>query len=132
MNYFKNIELFSILSETDQLNLSAFCQTQEIQSWEILFSQGDEPQAMYVITSWFAIVRKILDSGDSQDVAILSRWDLVWEIAFFWEPPTRNATVIAKDTLTVIVVIKFWMEQMMDKYPDLYARVKGIIQERRV
>jgi CRP-like cAMP-binding protein len=55
---------------------------------------------------------------------------LVGEIAFFGNPPTRNATVIAHEASTVIVIIKFGMEQMMDKYPDLYESVRVLIEER--
>jgi len=130
MNYFKDIELFSDLSEEDQENLSAFCQTQDLSEGDILFNQWDEPQAMYVISSWKLLVQKKLQWGGVKDIAILGEWDLVWEVAFFWDPPTRNATVIAHESSRVVVVIHFGIRQMMDKYPDLYENVRNIIEER--
>lgn len=130
MNYFKDIDLFSDLSLEDQSSLSDFCQTQNLQSGDVLFRQWEEPQAMYVVASWKLLVQKELQWWETKDVAMLGEWDLVWEIAFFGEPPTRNATVIAYEASTVIVIIKFGIEQMMDKYPDLYEKVKNIIQER--
>jgi len=130
MNYFKDIELFSDLSGEDQENLSAFCQTQDLSEGDILFNQWDEPQAMYVISSWKLLVQKQLQWGGVKDVAILGEWDLVGEVAFFWDPPTRNATVIAHESTRVIVVIHFGIKQMMDKYPDLYENVRNIIEER--
>ena len=84
MNYFKDIELFSDLSEADQENLSAFCQTQTFSSWDILFKQWEIPQAMYIIASWKLLVQKQLSGWETQDVAILWEWDLVWDSIFWW------------------------------------------------
>jgi CRP-like cAMP-binding protein len=58
MNYFENIELFQDLTVEDQLQLSSFCQEQHMNSGEILFKQGDEPQAMYVISSGSFLIQK--------------------------------------------------------------------------
>lgn len=130
MNYFSQVELFSWLSPEDQQNLSDFCQTQALNKGDILFHQWDEPQAMYIVASGNLIVRKELAWWETNDVAVLWAWELVGEIAFFGEPPTRNATVIAKEESIIIVIIKFGIEQMMNKYPDLYEKVKNIIEER--
>lgn len=130
MNYFEDIALFSDLSVQDQINLSAFCQMQTLSAWDILFEQWDEPQAMYVIQSGKLRVQKQWEYGEKKDIALLGEGDIVWEIAFFWEPPTRNATVLAHETTNIIVIIKFGMEQMMEKYPRLYEKVKNIIEDR--
>lgn len=130
MNYFKDIELFSNLSQQDQLSLSDFCQTQTLNVWDMLFKQWDDPQAMYVISSGKMLVQKELEWWEIKDIAILGEGDLVWEIAFFGKPPTRNATVTVHETSTVVVIIKFAIEQMMQKYPDLYKSVRDIIEER--
>ncbi len=130
MNYFEDVELFSDLSKEDQINLSAFCQTQNLFEGDVLFKQWDEPQAMYVVHSWKLLVQKELQGGGTKDVAVLWEWDLVWEIAFFWDPPTRNATIIAHEQSVVIVIIKFGIQQMMGKYPELYESVKALIEER--
>lgn len=130
MNYFEDIDLFSDLSKEDQVNLSAFCQTQTLFEGDVLFDQWDEPQAMYIIHSGKLLVQKELQSWESKNIAILGDGDLVWEIAFFGVPPTRNATVIAHEKTVVVVIIKFGIEQVMNKYPELYENVKGIIEER--
>ena len=132
MNYFEHVELFSALSETDQKSLSDFCQAQTLNAWDVLFRQWEDPQAMYIIASGKLLVQKELQWWETKDIAILGEGDLVGEIAFFWEPPTRNATVIAHEASTVIVIIKFGIEQMMAKYPDLYERVRLIIEQRSI
>ncbi len=130
MNYFEDVELFADLSWEDQKSLSDFCQTQTLNAWDVLFKQWEEPQAMYVIASGKLLVQKEIQWWETKDIAVLGEGDLVGEIAFFWTPPTRNATVIAHEASTVIVIIKFAMEQMMDKYPDLYESVRVLIEER--
>jgi len=131
MNYFTDIDLFAHLSERDQKNFSDFCQLQWLSKWEILFNEGDEPQAVYIIKSWRVVVQKLLN-GDQKNIAVLWEGDIVWEMAFFWDPPLRNATVIADSTSQVIVMLKFSMQQMMQKYPDLHEEIKNIIETRSV
>jgi len=130
MNYFEDVELFSDLSPEDQSSLSDFCQTQTLNAGDTLFKQWDEPQAMYIIASGKMLVQKELTWWEKKDVALLWEGDLVWEIAFFWEPPTRNATLIAHESSKLIVIIRFGIQQMIEKYPELYQKVKNIIQER--
>lgn len=130
MNYFESIDLFSDLSLEDQINLSDFCQTQDLNTWDTLFKQWDDPQAMYVIVSGKMLIQKQLQWWGMKDIAVLGDWDIVGEIAFFGNPPTRNATVTAYERCTLIVIIKFAMNQMLDKYPDLHENVKNIIEER--
>jgi len=125
MNYFKNIEMFSEISETEQENLSDFCQMQVLDSWDLLFQQWDEPQALYIVDSWKLSVVK-----NEKEIAELSEWNLVWEMAFFWNPPLRSATVIAKEQTTLIVILQFSVEALLKKYPKLYESVKQIIEER--
>lgn len=131
MNYFSDIDIFAHLSENDQENFSDFCQVQHLNTWDILFNEGDEPQALYVIKSWRVLVQKMLQ-GEQKNIAMLWEWDLVWEMAFFWNPPLRNATVIADNDVTLIVILQFSMQEMMKKYPELHTEVKSIIEERSV
>jgi len=131
MNYFADIDLFAHLSENDQKNFSDFCQLQWLSKWEILFKEGDEPQAVYIIKSGRVVVQK-LQNGEQKNIAVLWDGDIVGEMAFFWDPPLRNATVIADATSQVIVMLKFSMQEMMRKYPDLHEEIKNIIEQRSV
>lgn len=100
-------------------------------SGEILFKQGDEPQAMYVISSGSFLIQKEINWVD-ETIAVLETGDLVWEMAFFWEPPVRTATVIADSESVVLVIIQFSIQQMISKYPKLYEKIQSIIKERSI
>lgn len=129
MNYFSDIDIFAHLSEKDQENFSDFCQVQKLKAWDILFHENDEPQALYVISEGRMLVKKSI-WDEQKNIAMLGEGDLVGEMAFFWNPPRRNATLIADTATTLIVILQFSMQQLMEKYPDLHVEVKSVIEER--
>lgn len=131
MNYFENIGIFSSMSLIDKTNLSDFCQLQNLKAGEVLFYEWDEPQAIYLILSGKLQVQK-LTQGVNKDVAFLEAGNLVGEMAFFDIPPYRSATVTAVEDTQLVVMLQFSIQQMLEKYPDLYKRVSNIIQERRL
>jgi CRP-like cAMP-binding protein len=129
MNYFLDIELFSELSLEDQEQLSSFCQLQYISEWETLFSQWDEPQAMYVVLSGsFHVIKS--ENWRNSIVTVLKWGDVIGEIALLGEQDFRTATVVSKEASSILVIIRFSIEQIFSKYPNLYNRIKNIISER--
>lgn len=129
MNYFDNIDIFSEISEVDQASLSDFCQMQFLQAWEVLFQEWDDPQALYIIASWVLSVQQDR-KWTLREIASLEQWDLVWEMAFFWEPPIRSATVVAKEESSLIVILHFSIQEILKKYPKIYKKLQWIIEER--
>lgn len=129
MNYFKGINIFSEISDADQISFSDFCQIQNLKKDEVLFQEGDDPQALYIVTSGsFSIMKNI--EGEDILLAKSEKDDLIGEMAFFWAPPKRIATVVANEESTLIVVLQFSMQQMFEKYPEIYKQVRSIIEER--
>lgn len=125
MNYFQNIPLFSGMTSKDQEDLSDFCQLQTLQAGQVLFSQGDEAQALYIVQSWALSVMK-----DTKKIAELWFWDIVGEMSFFWHPPVRNASVIAQGEAKLITLLHYSLTQILQKYPNIHTHLKKIIEER--
>jgi CRP-like cAMP-binding protein len=132
MNLFEEIELFSSLPQIEQVNLSDFCQLQSISKWDVLFQEWDDPQALYIVASWGIGIYKKNDEWILRQIAYSQKWDLVGEMAFFWEPPKRNASVIALEDTNLIVMLQFSMQQLLEKYPIIHEEVKQIIETRIV
>ena len=125
MNYFKDIDMFSGLSEEDQEQLSSFCQFREVNNNDFLFKQDDEATAMYLILKWkFSVIK------DWFEVSVLQAGDIVWEMAFLDGSKNRNASIQCVEAGVVITMIKFAMWEMLAKYPSLHAKIQEIIQER--
>jgi CRP/FNR family transcriptional regulator, cyclic AMP receptor protein len=129
MNYFQDIALFQDISPEDQVNLSDFCQMQILPAWEILFSEGNAPTALYIIKEGELQVYKDI-KGNRKNIARLGFWDLVGEMAFFWEPPLRSATVSALRDTRLIVLLHYSLTQMLQKYPLLHDTIKALIEHR--
>ncbi len=130
MNYFKDLELFSCIPEMEQRNLSDFCQLQNISKGDVLFQEWDDPQAMYIIVSGEIGVYKKNNEWVFGQIANLWVWDMVGEMAFFWEPPKRNASVIALDDSSFIVMLDFSMQELLEKYPQIHKQVRSVIEQR--
>lgn len=129
MNYFKDIDIFDGISEEDQIDLSDFCQLQQVKQGEVLFQEGDAPQALYVISDGAIRVEKEVQ-WEVKPLAVLRSWEMVWEMAFYWEPPKRNATAVAEKDSTLIVMLFFSLNQIITKHPQLHLKLQQIITER--
>ncbi|NDK10003.1 cyclic nucleotide-binding domain-containing protein [Candidatus Gracilibacteria bacterium] len=130
MNLFQNIDLFSSLPQIEQDNLSDFCQLQSISKGDVLFQEGEEPQALYIIVSGGVGIYKKNDEGVLRQIAYSQKGDLVGEMAFFGKPPNRNASVIALENTDLIVMLHFSMQELLRKYPSIHEEVKQIIESR--
>jgi len=129
MNYFENMEIFRWISIEDQVDLSDFCQIQYIKAWDVLFHEWDIPQALYVIVDGAIRVEKNV-LGEIKELAVLEAGDMVWEMAFYGEPPKRNATAIAQKDATLIVMLFFSLNQIITKHPQLHLKLQEIITDR--
>ncbi len=60
---FEDIELFAGLTPAEKETISMFCQERLLESGEILFSEGEDAIAMYVVKSGSLKVYKERSSG---------------------------------------------------------------------
>lgn len=125
MNYFKNIDLFQSLSPEQQETLSLFCQRQWLEDGETLFYQGDEAQAMYLILEGKLNIMK-----DGEYITQLWAGDIVWEIAFIKKDQRRNASIVASWEAQLITIIDFSIQKIFEENPELYEKIKRIIEAR--
>ena len=128
MNYsLTQFPIFSGLSQDEIQNIEDFCQEKQLWSWEYLFHEGDEPQALYVLASWQLWVLKWLNK---HEIAAIEPGSMIGEMAFFWDEKVRNASVVAKEDSELIVILAFSIVQLFWKYPELKGKLDTIIEER--
>ncbi len=125
MNHLQDFLLFSDLSTSDQEILSSFCQEKYLSDGEVLFEEGEEAQAMYLILQGSCAIMKWWEQ-----CATLSSWDILGEIAFLFQDQKRNASAVSLWPTKLLVIISFSMNQMFEKYPKLHAKMRKIIEER--
>jgi CRP-like cAMP-binding protein len=102
MNFFgsvKKLKIFEGIDDTIVENILSEAQREDFWVGQIIIEQGEHPDGKgYIIESWSVDVWVY-----GKQTAVLSTWDIFWEIALLNEEP-RTASVIARETTTVIVL----------------------------
>lgn len=121
------IELFASLSLQERQALSLFCQERVVNDGEVLFHQGEESTAMYV-----------LKSGTMQAyVGEKVLWDIhpqefFWEMAIYSFNKLRTASVRATSQSVVVVLLAFSIQELERTHPNIINKIKEVIQERNL
>lgn len=129
MGLLDTLSFFSELSQSDRDALENFCQARTLAVWENLFSEGEDANAVYILSS--GRLRVFRWSAEFQDtIAILQAEDILGEMGVFSEDKKRNASVVAVEESEVIIILDFSIRQLTEKYPEIYEKISQIINER--
>src|SRR5574340_603935 len=93
INLLKNIPLFSSLTETDREHLANLLRLKSIEKNEILFRQGDEGTALYIILQG-RIKISVSRRMDRVTLAVLGQGEFLGEMALLDGLP-RSADAVA-------------------------------------
>jgi CRP/FNR family transcriptional regulator, cyclic AMP receptor protein len=102
MNVLKKVSLFASLSEPDQEKLTSLLRRKRLGKGEILFQQGDEGTALYIIAEG-RIKISLSRRMDNVTLAILGQGEFLGEMALLDELP-RSADAIALDDSQLYVL----------------------------
>jgi small-conductance mechanosensitive channel/CRP-like cAMP-binding protein len=126
----KGVSLFSNLSEDELTRLAESTRAAPFAPGEVITRQGEEAQALYVLTSGEV---DVFVSADGSDRLVTS----ISAPAFFGEMAlatgaAREATVVAKGPVECLLVDKADFRELVTARPDLGREVSLILAERRV
>ncbi len=117
----RKIPLFSKI-EPAKLKLLAFTSERlAYQDDQILFSQGDNGDAAYIIIGGAAAILIETEQGPVE-VARLGKGDVVGEIAILCDVP-RTATVQAKESLTTLKISKDHFFRLVTDFPQIAVEI---------
>ena len=131
MSFLDWVEMFSSLSLEEKEQLALFCQEKHILSWERLFKEWDEANAMYFLTDWKIEVYK---NEWKEDIILweIKAEEILWEMAVFWGEWKRMASAKAKEDTTLITILSFSIKEIALNHPDLMEKIEGIINDRKI
>ena len=89
----------------------------------VIFDEGDNGEAAYLIRDGQVEIRKGTRSSDPQKLAILGKGDVLGELALFDGRP-RMAAAIA---LTEVKVVRISREEFLDRLATIDPAMKGIV-----
>ncbi|MDD5213360.1 MAG: cyclic nucleotide-binding domain-containing protein [Candidatus Gracilibacteria bacterium] len=127
MGILDNLDLFSSLSEQERKSIEIFCQERTLSLGEILFNEGDDAVAMYIVKSgglqaytYSGILGNIEQDG------------FVGEMALFAEPQKRRMASVKSmsDKTTIIVMLYFSLIELEKKHPQIMDKIKNIVLKR--
>lgn len=94
-----SLKIFEWIDINIVKKIFTYCNKKIYNKWDIIINQWDLSNwEGYIIKSWEAIIIK-----DEKEIAILSKWDIFWEIALLNEE-NRIASVKAKSELEVLII----------------------------
>lgn len=127
----EGIELFANLTDSEKETLGLFCQLRNLEDNELLFSEDDHANAMYVVKSGALKVYRSRSSGTTV-LGYVGQGEIVGEMALFGEYPSiRNASVSAVEPSVLLVIADYAVKQISAKHPDLLRKIQTTIELRK-
>jgi CRP-like cAMP-binding protein len=121
----RGIPLFSDLSDDELERLGGWADEVDLPAGKPLISQGNFPHEFMVLESGTAEV-----THDGQHLADLGPGDFFGEIALL-EEQRRMASVVTTSQATVIVMHARNFRAMEEEMPEVAARIRTTMEERR-
>lgn len=129
MSFLDGVYLLDGLTPEEKQDLTNFCQSRIIPKAEVLFSEGDEANAMYILKTWAVnIYRNIW--GKQTFLWAVQAQEIFWEMALFVNDGKRMGTAIADENCEVIILLSFSVKQLIEKSPQIMDKIQKIIDER--
>ncbi|MFA5917265.1 MAG: cyclic nucleotide-binding domain-containing protein [Candidatus Gracilibacteria bacterium] len=124
------LDILKTLSQQEKDSLSIFCQERSVQKGDILFSEGDEGNAMYFLTTGKIDILKNIN-GENVKLGQVVAEEVLGEMALFSNTNNkRMATAIASEDSSLIVILDFSMNELKLKQPQVIEKIKQIIEYR--
>jgi CRP-like cAMP-binding protein len=123
------VELFSDLEESQLDEIVVATVDKVLQRGDVLFSEGDEADALYVVTDGrIAIANKSIDGRESM-MALMERGDLFGEMPLF-DGLSRSAEARALEQSEVICIPYAPVRALYESQPTLLWRVVALLAGR--
>ena len=125
------IPLFTGLTPSEQQTVRLFTQERFIKAGEILFHEGDDASAMYIVKSGNLKAFKDRSIGE-QILGYITVGEMVGEMALFdaSAPKKRLASVRAVEDSFLLVIVDYAIVDLGRKHPAIHSKISEVIQAR--
>ncbi|RVU42191.1 cyclic nucleotide-binding domain-containing protein [Lujinxingia sediminis] len=108
---FESLELFQTLSASEVSEVVGACTAEALEAHTLLFEQGDESDALYIVRSGTLEVSAVSPLGEKVVLATLGQGTVVGEMSLIEGGP-RSATVSVVDEVEVLKLSRASFEAM--------------------
>jgi CRP-like cAMP-binding protein len=124
-----DVALFTELSTDELASLAAAAETHDLQRNDLLFSEGDEPDRLYVVVSGrVAIANRSIDGRESM-ISLMERGDLFGEMPLF-DGLGRSAEARALEPSEVLSIPYGPLQEIYERRPALLWSVVKLLANR--
>ncbi len=120
MYVLKKIPLFASLSEADLQNLTSLLRRKQLGKGELLFQQGDEGTALYIIAQG-RIKISLSRRMDNVTLAILGQGEFLGEMALLDDLPRSADAIALEDSLLYVLNRKDFLSFLSNNGHTVYA-----------
>ncbi|MFC1670261.1 diguanylate cyclase [Spirochaetota bacterium] len=121
-DFLKQVNILSSLSKNEINKIINYFNTVNIKKGEILFEQGDEGNAMYIVKEGKIISTIKLPDGKEQQVAEFGRGDFFGDMSIIEQAP-RSATCKATDHSSLFEIDEGEFFGLMDLNPNIAIKI---------
>ncbi len=120
--FLKKVPIFSKISENELDEMNKITGTKRFNKRDIVFSEGEQGESMFIIISGMIKVFKTSTGGQVKTLDILGKGDFLGEMAIL-EKEIRSATASAAEDTEVIVLKKRIFEKHVKNNPVVSIKV---------
>lgn len=114
----------------DYKNIWLF-QTRTLKKWEVVFSEWEIDENLYLILSWEIKIEKFTsnEKTEKKELAILKKYDFFWEWSLNNNLPKDVSAECLENTILIFINWKNWIQTLMKKYPNQWLDLLKYIIE---
>lgn len=120
--FLHSVDIFSSMSDTELDILARLLNTLYVKKGDLLFSEGDEGEELFIVRSGTMGISVVLADGEELEVAEFGPREFFGEMSIFEGEP-RSATCRAKEKGTLLTMKAGEFFRLADRYPETANRI---------
>lgn len=121
-----------LLENIDNFNYSEFFKEIDLINKQVLFDEWDFDNNFYIVKKWHLSIEKYTtkDKKSTKQLAILKRWDFLWEWSFLKSEAKQNKVLAIWKTKLLVINGKEWLRRYLksniDEWLELLLHIVNI------
>lgn len=126
----KRLFHFRLLNDEQLDALAAVSGIQKFQAGELIFSQGEEAAAFFIVLKGKVQIYKISNEGKEMILHIFGPGDIFAEVPIFSDIPKYPANSLCMEDSEILAIQGQGFREIVQKYPNLALNMLSVLAQR--
>lgn len=122
--FLKQVPLFRELKDNELEKIASICKEEAISAGTLIFREGEEGDALYIITKGSVKIDKALPRGE-ETLAVLTVGDFFGEMAMIDNFP-RSASATTQREASVLIIKKLELDELLERDHEIARKLYKI------